>query len=138
MMRSKFLAALGCFVAAAVLPAADHNVRADIPFGFSVAGRELPAGQYRLAVDVATHRVELAKADGVTFAALFMSNASPVIPNVRAELVFHRYGQSHYLREIRTSATNISMPVSPSEKFAKRASTGERGPKMALVRVAVR
>lgn len=138
MMRTKFLAAMGCLVAAAVLPAADHNLRADIPFSFTTASSDLPAGRYDVTVDVAAHRLQLVDPSGNSHAALFMTTVPPADLRGGSELVFHKYGDSYYLREVRTASATITMPVSPEEKFAKRASTGNRGPKMALVRVAVR
>lgn len=68
---------------------------------------------------------------------LFMTCIHPVQFDSRSALVFHKYGEDYFLRQMRALGSSVSMPVSRQEKFVKRAANVRRGPKMALVRVTV-
>lgn len=137
MKLKRLMAAASCLVLAIALPASGQILTANIPFEFNTADRTLPAGQYQLTVDIPGHRLNVVDENGVASTALFMTKTYAAAPRGKAELVFHKYGEDYFLRQIRTSAADISMPVPKAEAFVKRASTGNRGPKMALVRVSL-
>jgi hypothetical protein len=133
----KFLATAGLLALAFTTPVAGQILSAEIPFGFSTADQTFLPGRYTLTVDVPGNRLVVTDQNGVAMAGLFMSKVYAPALRSRPELVFHKYGETYFLKQIRTQATDISMPVQKAESFAKRAANGSRGPKLALVRISV-
>ena len=136
MTTSMRLAAVSCLVFALAVPAVAQSLRVDIPFDFQVADRGLPAGHYVVSVDVPSRRVVLNDYDRRYINTVFLTGL--VIPQGlnQTALVFHKYGEQYFLREVRTPASSVTMPISQSERFVKRAALENRGPKMAMVQVA--
>jgi hypothetical protein len=133
----KFLAAAGFLALALTTPVAGQILSAEIPFGFTTADQTFLPGRYTLTVDVPGNRLVVMDQNGVAMAGLFMSKVYAPALRSHPVLVFHRYGDSYFLRQIKTQATDITMPVQKAESFAKRASGGNRGPKLALVRISI-
>lgn len=133
----KFLATAGLLALAATSPLAGQILTATVPFGFTSGDQHFLPGRYTLTVNVPGNRLFITDENGVAMTALFMTKV--FIPDLRpsSQLVFHKYGESYFLRQIKTQATDISMPVQKAEAFAKRAANGNRGPKLALVRISV-
>lgn len=124
-MRKKvFSAALTCGLLAVVAVATAYaqlpatEVRASIPFDFSVRGKILPAGDYEirrlgdepggLTISSANH-----KGERVIF------ETEPVEPREiasRGELVFHRYGDSYFLSEVFDGGGETGRELLPSRE----------------------
>jgi hypothetical protein len=102
--------------------AQQHNtVVANIPFTFSLNGRSLPAGHYTISTDFNTPnvlRIEDRK-DSVHIMTMAMSGVDESQNN--NTLVFHRYGNQHFLSAIRANGASLNchLATSKQEKWAK-------------------
>lgn len=113
------LAAAG-FVTASAVPSAfaqgRATMQAQVPFAFHVAGKTLPAGEYRLDVERFYRRVDLTSAEGKT---IFLSgNPSAAKMDGVSKLIFHRYGNTYFLRSVVSSMQpfGLDVPESKEEK----------------------
>jgi hypothetical protein len=116
-----FLALGGASAAHAQMPGT--ALRATIPFDFSVRGRTLPAGEYEIKRVADTSDVLLIS--GVTNNDHAVFETEPVDArrvSSRAEIVFHRYGDSYFLSEVFGGGeqTGRELPKSRQERNLKR------------------
>ena len=81
--------------------AVSEELRAEIPFSFTVNKAVLPPGTYRVDVDNEAGMIELRDMGHAAFALGIPFDDSRVR---EAKLVFHRYGDQYVLREIWTGA----------------------------------
>jgi hypothetical protein len=99
--------------------AQDHDVRATVPFNFTVGDRVLPAGTYLIAPAM-DGAIEIwntqAKASVLTQAFPDSNRASK-----GGELVFQEYAGQYFLREIlcESAAMNVNLPSTKIEKRAR-------------------
>src|SRR6266851_4688796 len=133
MMRRKiFSAALTCSLLTVVAAATAYAqmpgtaLRATIPFDFSVRGKILPAGDYQI-------RRITDQPDGLLISnindkhehAIFVTEAveSPRITR-KAEIIFHRYGDSYFLSEVFDGGMQTGREAIPSrqERMLRRES----------------
>ena len=103
MMTRQLLQGLGAaslVAALAVLsiPAQAAEVKYDVPFGFLVNGKALPAGNYQLSTNGSVVLVRGAREGAVVVTSAKQSREHD------AKLVFHRYGAQYILREVHTGA----------------------------------
>jgi hypothetical protein len=95
------------------------TLRANIPFQFMAGDKAMPAGEYRVEVDSAFHRMALRLADGN--AALYVT-IHPSQPAASAPegsmLVFHKYGKQYFLRTAWTAGEvrGFELPASRAER----------------------
>lgn len=80
------------------------TMRAEIPFAFRAGDTQLPAGEYTVWQNPGNGYVAIASAAGTARAALFANPGYPAQHN-QATLVFHRYGDTYFLAEIRGEQT---------------------------------
>ena len=100
--------------------AQNHSVKATVPFDFAVGNAHIPAGTYTVSSTGSSSIVRLqndsAKVNvfGIGFADGKQSQTS--------KLVFDRYGDRYFLREILCARgdMNVQLPVSKSEKWAQQ------------------
>lgn len=109
-MDKETLKGLGIFtlmVALAILTAvvsanaqSRNRVIANIPFGFVVGDKTLPAGEYGLIPATAADEALMVQniESGNTFVRL--TEPTMAMTGTRARLVFHRYGQAYFLAEV--------------------------------------
>jgi len=99
-------------------------VRAYIPFQFHAGGKVLPAGQYQVEVASDFSRMRLGLRDGG--ASLYL----PAHPTHRTEataqpatLVFHKYGNHHFLWKVWNpgGSQGYEVPASKAEREMARA-----------------
>jgi hypothetical protein len=109
------------FLTAGSALAADHAVKADIPFDFIVGSNVLPAGTYTIASPGwrSSGAIEI-QSEGSNYATLttvFADNKA----TKGSELVFHRYGNQYFLAEVLcpAAAMTVQLPVSKQEKLAR-------------------
>jgi hypothetical protein len=76
------------------------EVAATIPFSFAVGDRTLPPGDYRVVADTASGIIVLR---GATGQALAMTSLQHSFEDVQPKLVFHKYGDDYFLRQVWTS-----------------------------------
>jgi hypothetical protein len=123
MNRKIAIALLTAIVNVAIATASAQNIaKANIPFNFRVGSTPMPAGLYKIEpaeaglvwinrVDGSSHAVVLAQTNSGTTAA-------------PATLVFHKYGDQYFLREMRKANGQTQMTFSQS-KLEKRLRTQE-------------
>ncbi len=108
----------------APLAAQSSQLKANIPFEFNVAGKTLPAGEYTVAArNNGEYVVGITNID-TREAAMVLTTPSSAWRKERGQtmLVFHRYGNSYFLSEIRdgVASAGYELPVSPTEKELSR------------------
>lgn len=120
----KRITSLALFALAGVLSvgsafAQDAQIRATMPFDFTVGNKQLPSGTYTV-TPVFSTVVALRSADDISYA---LSVASPdsAQSNTGAELVFDKVGDRYFLREILggSNTVNASLPLARSEQRAR-------------------
>jgi hypothetical protein len=125
----KRITALALFAATSILGvgsalAQDLAVRATMPFAFTVGNKLLPPGTYTI---IPVHRGIIAIRSwdanvGVLSTAISDSNQS----QNGSKLVFTKYGDQYFLREILGGSgggLNVSLPLTNSEKRARNQQT---------------
>jgi hypothetical protein len=106
------LFAASSLAAAGNLSAQDHMVKANIPFGFTVNNKVLPAGTYTIS-SLSPYAVEIWNVKGhiAEFSAVQNDDKRSTSP----VLVFQRYGNQYFLHEI-LAANAMNVAVSPSKR----------------------
>ncbi len=107
---------LAGFCTAGIAKAQNHEIRANVPFDFTVANKHLPAGHYQLFTQPGGTLV-IRNADQ-QIAVLTMTGEASTVPGYSSRLVFNKYGDSYFLREIHCPviAVNADLPQSKQEK----------------------
>ena len=118
------LSAAFVIAALGVIPAlAQTSATYDVPFAFSVSGKTLPAGEYKIGVDNnRTGLVQIKSADGrATFTLTHSAGAGA--PSAEPKLVFHRYGDQYFLAQVSTGEVRTPILELPSSKAEREAVT---------------
>jgi hypothetical protein len=122
----KRIAAIALFVAATLVTtgtalAQIQAVKANVPFNFNVSGAWLPAGTYTVGAAGLRSNEILIGSQEKHAGALALGMVDTNDPAKGGQLVFHRYGASYFLSEVRYahSSTKIHLPVSKAEKKAR-------------------
>ena len=91
------------------------QLRADIPFPFQTGEKVLPAGTYYVDISMAHNRIVVRQTDGTHVVCL--STGSRVdAAGPGTALVFQRYGNSYFLRQVDTGTTGFQIPKSKTER----------------------
>jgi len=100
--------------------AQNHSVKANVPFDFTVGNAHIPAGTYLISETNSQNTVEIRNAAGKP--AIFGSVYSDGKHSQTSKLVFDRYGDRYFLREIlcANAGMNLELPVSKTEKSVQR------------------
>ena len=97
----------------------DQAVRANVPFTFNAGGTQFPPGTYTIIHD----SPQMIRLKGADQQARFVVSSTAAFPEDLGDnkLVFHKYGDRYFLREVVNSNSNfdVRLPVSKSEKQAK-------------------
>jgi hypothetical protein len=126
-MRAKslrFLVAAPALLSLFLLPAAfgptaQFQLVADVPFDFHVNGKLLPAGTYRVSsMQSAAVLVSAMEPSGPRAAALTHAAGGGTVKHETSQLVFHRYGDSYFLRQVWRAGMEVgcNLPASRPEK----------------------
>src|SRR5260370_27132777 len=117
----KHITAIVLFIAATFITAGkaiaqDYAVQATIPFNFTVNGSQLPAGNYTLGTDVTSPRI--LKISDRTQHIHVLALAQPSADEKRKanQLVFHNYGNQHFLSEIRSQESGMNVQLATSKQ----------------------
>jgi hypothetical protein len=86
---------LGALTLSAPAPVAAGDIRANVPFSFTVNKKVLPAGTYNV-TSSAAHSLLISGFDASTIAMSQHAESTSGSPR----LVFHRYGTEYILREV--------------------------------------
>ncbi len=106
---------LGLAVLAAT-PAAFAQLKADIPFDFTVSAKTLPAGQYEIAAINSQNVLRIKQTEGRAVVLVVPLCFTARGWTAQTKLVFHRYGDQYFLSQIWGVA-----PGSMSELTASKA-----------------
>jgi hypothetical protein len=99
------------------------EVRANVPFSFSVGSKVLPAGEYNIgSIGTSTHTL-LVKANHGNASMMVNTNSAQSFEGAqKTKLVFNRYGSQYFLAAIWTqgSSSGRQLPKSSREKELAR------------------
>ena len=120
---------LASLATAGIARAQDHAAKANVPFGFYVEGKWIPAGTYSLTSDsrspdiIAIRNVD----KGVTLLSVGHSQDAQVGSNT---LVFDKIGEKYFLHEVRCPACrmNVGFAESKREKAERARETASNEP----------
>ena len=121
----------GAFTAAS-LQAQNHEVRADVPFSFAVGSKQLPAGHYTFLTGP-RYTTVIPNTDNEVLTLSKTEEAFHAVGRLNI-LVFNKYGDDYFLREIRSPsiAMNVEIPQSKLEKQIRVQAAG-LGPNQTLL-----
>jgi hypothetical protein len=109
------------FTVAGPVSAQERMVKATVPFNFTVGDQTLPAGTYTMGSTAPNpDLVAIRNWDKkINVLSLGLPNSSTRAYD--SKLVFHKYGNQYFLREIRSEGTsiNIYFPTTKAEKRAR-------------------
>jgi hypothetical protein len=118
MNRIKAIAlfAIANFAMAGTSFAQSNEVRANVPFDFTVGDKLLPAGTYTIKEQ--SDHVILIKNHDKPIAAISLVNGDANRSPNGGKLKFHRYGSQYFLSEIlcEQASMNLQVPTSKTEK----------------------
>jgi hypothetical protein len=77
----------------------DRSVKADVPFAFSVADEQFPAGEY-IVSGVGSQGILALRGTGSQMRLVATQAAVSSGPSNKSKLIFHRYGDRYILSEI--------------------------------------
>ena len=117
----------------ATIASAQVSVKAPLPFEFSVAGANCPAGTYAFNQDNPAHKMSV-RGDRGTCA---LVNVSPFPPKGLSEkdatwLIFHHYGDKYFLAEIWSHRIGRQFPESEEEKKLRESGKEENNVRVAV------
>ena len=107
---------LAGMVSAGSVLAQDHGVRATVPFDFTVGNKVLPSGTYT--IEPTAQNVIVIRNREKNIAVMSTSYGDGK-QSKTGELVFNKYGDQYFLREILCSSADMSVEL-PASKTEKR------------------
>jgi hypothetical protein len=111
--------ALASILSAGKVMAQNHEVRAAVPFDFTVGNRLLPAGNYSI-MPISDGTIQIRNQEK-HLAVLASAVADSNQPANGGKLVFNKHATQYFLRQIRCSsaAMNVNLPSTKAEKRAR-------------------
>ncbi len=109
---------LASLAAAGSASAQDHSAKANIPFGFYVDSKWVPAGAYTLTSDVKSPDIINIRNEDSSVALLNVGHAVDRQPG-KNTLVFRKYGDKYFLGEILSANMNVGFSPSKREKTVR-------------------
>ena len=100
--------------------AQDHAARVTVPFGFFVGSTWVPAGTYTMTSESRSPNI-VAIRNGDSKVSLISLGQTDGKPSPSNQLVFNKYGDQYFLREIQcsTCGMNVAFPGSKRERRAQ-------------------
>jgi hypothetical protein len=97
---------------------AQSQIRATIPFDFTAGRAVLPAGTYTIS---SGNRIAVVIQNGTQHATVLRSTIADEDPSMKNRLVFNKYGDQYFLREILcpSSHLNLELPATKMEENAR-------------------
>jgi hypothetical protein len=115
------LIALAGACTAASLQAQNHEVRANVPFNFVVGSKQLPAGHYTLYSE-SSNMIMVQNSDQRRIIILSRTEEADPRSGSSSVLVFDKYGDHYFLREIRCPSIALTVEI-PSSKLERQIRT---------------
>ena len=95
------------FATVSAAQAQEVRVKADVPFAFTVGGKELPAGNYFLTSSGVSDTALVIRNEDQNATALTVTNSCRKLdPASSTKLVFHRVGDQYFLYQIWTEGNS--------------------------------
>ena len=125
---------LGVLTLSAPAPVAAADIRANVPFSFTVKGKVLPAGAYNVSNNNSALLIR-----GNSGGAVTLGNRAESSKSTSPKLVFHRYGDEYILREVWMGSTGYQLsPTSRERELASgRSGAATATASFELVEVAI-
>lgn len=122
-ITASFLFAFAGIVGTHAALAQEHPIRATVPFAFTVGSKQLPAGTY--SINPVRDNVVAIENWKTQTSILSPVSSDSTQPSKGAQLVFDKYGDQYFLREVLggPAAINASLPASKSEDRARHQQT---------------
>jgi hypothetical protein len=108
---------LASLVSAGSVSAQDNGVRATIPFDFTVGSKVLPSGTYTIQQGMTSLIVIRNREKNI---AVMSTSHADSKQSKTGKLVFDKYGDQYFLREILCASVDMSVEL-PTSKMEKRA-----------------
>ena len=117
------LGVLGLLLVAACANAQGVNVKANVPFDFTIGKSSLPAGAYSIqSLATATGSVLAIRGEHAAKNMLASANnAETLNPSPNSRLVFHRYGDQYFLSQIWLQGEKVGRQFRISRREAEMA-----------------
>jgi len=91
-----------------------HQSRVNVPFAFMAAGGSLPAGDYRVDMDMTRALVTLSAYNSKPI--MFLTVRATQMENAQSYLRFHRYGERWFLQEVTIEGMSQIVRIAQREK----------------------
>ena len=122
-MKRQIVSLVGVFgllLVAACASAQSVNVKANVPFDFTVAKSILPAGEYSIQSLVsATGSVLAIRGDAGKNMLASANTAETLNPSANSRLVFHKYGDQYFLSQIWLQGEKVGRQFTISHREAE-------------------
>ena len=118
-MTTRIRTLLGSIVLLMATMASAQTVRFTVPFSFVAGSKNLPAGNYMVALntDSGTRGVIVLHGEGQQPILLLVVNGKDYLAAPEhSQLVFHRYGTSFFLAELRTEGDSTGRALATSDR----------------------
>jgi hypothetical protein len=102
----------GAFTAG-TLQAQSHEVRANVPFDFAVGNKQLPAGHYTFFSE--PNNTVVIRNNDYQVTILSRTEDTGHISGYVSHLVFNKYGDHYFLREISCPSIAVNVQIAPSK-----------------------
>ena len=96
----------------------------NIPFAFAVEDHSLPAGEYLVLTVTPERSIRIASTDGKYSAIVNTLPNYANSPSEKSRLVFHRYGNEYFLRQVWTAGQNVARNPLSSKRATEIVSSG--------------
>src|SRR5271167_2975616 len=106
------LIVLAGFCTAGSLRAQSHEVRANVPFDFTVGGKQLPAGSYKFFAE--PNDTIWIQNGNQQIAVLSRAEEAGYSQKYVSELVFNKYGDRYFLKQIDCTSIGLDVDIPPS------------------------
>lgn len=126
------LTAFAFVLTATVAKAQSTDTITKVPFTFNVGASVMPPGTYRVS-QLGGH-TDVFMISGFRHSAILMSQPEGRTADDSPRLVFHRYGDRYFLREVRMAGdAGFSLPMTREERAAQEQIAGVRTPEVIVV-----
>jgi hypothetical protein len=126
------LAGFAFIVSAAVVNAQSLDTITKVPFAFNVGSSLMPRDTYRVS-KLGGHN-DVFMISGFKHSAILLGQPESAGTDDSPRLVFHRYGDSYFLREVRLAgSTGFRLPETRQERDAQERIAGRSTPEKIVV-----
>jgi len=120
---ANLLGVLSLLLVAACANAQSVNVKANVPFDFTVGKSNLSAGTYNIqSISTGTGKVLVIRSEDSANSMLAAANSADALdPSPNSRLVFHKYGSQYFLSQIWLEGERVGRQFNISRREAEMA-----------------